>query len=199
MFCAYNSVLTNFFDSFWKCIRGTDFNVKTTVRLRGMLECHGRRMPQTWLKNLNFSLLIRKEPCHEDIRNGSIVASAPNFGTRRPLYWRGKSPRHTLKGWQGGPQSPPFHLSLCGACPSARNIFILRNRTCFLQQAWAREKNHKANIYFNQKCLRNNLIPNYARIKITNTSPASKYTQQKNSTIRIRDGKNKFVSDCQVR
>jgi hypothetical protein len=34
-----------------------------------------------------------------------------------------------------------------------------------------------ANIYFNQKCLRNNLIPNYGRIKIPNNSPASKYTQ----------------------
>jgi hypothetical protein len=32
-----------------------------------------------------------------------------------------------------------------------------------------------------------NLISNYEIIKISNTSPASKFTQQKASTIRIKD------------
>ena len=43
-----------------------------------------------------------------------------------------------------------------------------------------------ANIYFNQKCLRTNIIPNFAKIKIPNTSLASKF-MQKTSTIRIKD------------
>jgi hypothetical protein len=42
-------------------------------------------------KNLNISSLIRKELCHDDIRNWNIVASVPKFRTRRPLHWRGKS------------------------------------------------------------------------------------------------------------
>jgi hypothetical protein len=47
--------------------------------------------------------------------------------------------------------------------------------------------NCNANIYFNLKCLRNDLMPNYARIKIPSTSPTSKYIQQKTSTIRTKD------------
>ena len=35
-----------------------------------------------------------------------------------------------------------------------------------------------ASIYFNKKCLFKNLISNYARIKIQNTFPTSKFTQQ---------------------
>jgi hypothetical protein len=46
--------------------------------------------------------------------------------------------------------------------------------------------NGNANIYFDQKYLRKNLIPNYEMIKIPNTSPASKFTQQKASIIRIK-------------
>jgi hypothetical protein len=45
------------------------------------------------------------------------------------------------------------------------------------------------NIYFNKKCLRKNVIPNFAVIKIPNTSPASKFTQQITSIIRIKDEK----------
>ena len=44
-----------------------------------------------------------------------------------------------------------------------------------------------ANIYFNQKYLWKNLITNSAMIKIPNISPTSKFTQQKASTIRIKD------------
>jgi hypothetical protein len=37
----------------------------------------------------------------------------------------------------------------------------------------------KPKIILIKKCLRKHLIPNYAMIKIPNTSPASKFTQQK--------------------
>jgi len=43
------------------------------------------------------------------------------------------------------------------------------------------------NIYFNRQCLKQHLTPSYANIRIPNTSPAHKYTQQKISTIRIKD------------
>jgi hypothetical protein len=36
-----------------------------------------------------------------------------------------------------------------------------------------------ANIYFNRQCLKRQLTPSYANIKIPNTSPAHKHTQQK--------------------
>jgi len=47
--------------------------------------------------------------------------------------------------------------------------------------------NCNANIYLNLKCLRNNLMPNYARIKTPSTSPTSEYIQQKTSGVRIKD------------
>jgi len=37
--------------------------------------------------------------------------------------------------------------------------------------------NCNANVYFNKKYLRKNIIPNFAKIKIPNTSPASQFTQ----------------------
>ena len=46
--------------------------------------------------------------------------------------------------------------------------------------------NCNVNIYFNQKCIRKNIIPNFDMIKIPKVSPASKFTQQKASTIRIK-------------
>jgi hypothetical protein len=39
--------------------------------------------------------------------------------------------------------------------------------------------NCNANIFFNQKCLRNNIIRKFVKIFIPNTSPAPKFTQQK--------------------
>jgi len=36
-------------------------------------------------------------------------------------------------------------------------------------------------MYFNQNCLRKNIIPNYVQIKIPNTSPALNFTQHKAS------------------
>ena len=44
-----------------------------------------------------------------------------------------------------------------------------------------------ANIYFNKQCLKKQLTPSYANIKVPNTSPAHKYTQHKLSAIRIKD------------
>ena len=44
-----------------------------------------------------------------------------------------------------------------------------------------------ANIYFNKQCLKRHIIPCYAKIKIPNTSPAHRHTQNKIPTIRIRD------------
>jgi len=47
--------------------------------------------------------------------------------------------------------------------------------------------NCNANIYFNLKCSRKQLIPNYAKIKIPNTSPAARFTQRKTHNPRIKD------------
>jgi hypothetical protein len=47
--------------------------------------------------------------------------------------------------------------------------------------------NVNANIYFNQKCLHKNIIPNFTKIKVPNTSPASKFIQHKLSITRIKD------------
>jgi hypothetical protein len=42
-------------------------------------------------------------------------------------------------------------------------------------------------MYFNKQCLKRGLTPDYARIKVPRTSPASKYTQQKISRVRLTD------------
>jgi hypothetical protein len=47
--------------------------------------------------------------------------------------------------------------------------------------------NCNSNIYFNWQCLLKRITPNYAKIKIPNSSPAAKYTQQKTQNLRIRD------------
>jgi hypothetical protein len=44
-----------------------------------------------------------------------------------------------------------------------------------------------ANIYFNKQCIRKQLTPAYARIKVPNTSPAHKNTQRKIPTVRVKD------------
>ena len=43
------------------------------------------------------------------------------------------------------------------------------------------------NIYFNQKCLHKNVISNFTKINIRNTSPASKFTQRKTSITKLND------------
>jgi len=44
-----------------------------------------------------------------------------------------------------------------------------------------------ANIYFNRQCLKNNIIPKYAKVKVPNTSTASHHTTQKAKIMRIKD------------
>ena len=44
-----------------------------------------------------------------------------------------------------------------------------------------------ANIYFNKQCLIKKIVPNYANIKLPNTSPATRTTQKKIHTVRIKD------------
>jgi hypothetical protein len=47
--------------------------------------------------------------------------------------------------------------------------------------------NCSASIYFNRQCLKKKLTPTYVRITVHNTSPATKFTQQKVTNIRIKD------------
>ena len=44
-----------------------------------------------------------------------------------------------------------------------------------------------ANVFFNKKCLATKIIPNYAKIKVQNTSPAAKLTSKKAQTTRMKD------------
>jgi hypothetical protein len=44
-----------------------------------------------------------------------------------------------------------------------------------------------ADISFNRQCLYNKVVPNYAKIKVPATSPASAVTQNKIHTTRIKD------------
>jgi len=41
--------------------------------------------------------------------------------------------------------------------------------------------------FVDKLCFKNKLTPSYARVKIPNTSPAHKYTQEKVTTMRIKD------------
>jgi hypothetical protein len=43
-----------------------------------------------------------------------------------------------------------------------------------------------ANIYFNRECIQKKLTPNYAKIKIQNSSPSAKHTLRKALTIKIK-------------
>jgi hypothetical protein len=56
--------------------------------------------------------------------------------------------------------------------------------------------NCSANIYFNQTCVQKKkekkLTPKYAKIKVANTLPASKYTQHEVPKTRIKD-ENKYL------
>jgi len=47
--------------------------------------------------------------------------------------------------------------------------------------------NCNANIYFNRQCHRKGLIPNFSKIKIPISSPATKSTQRKTQNLRIKD------------
>ena len=41
-----------------------------------------------------------------------------------------------------------------------------------------------ANIYFNKECVNKKIVPNYANIKLPNTSPAARNTQRKIHNMR---------------
>ena len=47
--------------------------------------------------------------------------------------------------------------------------------------------NCNASVYFNRKCVRQTLTPVYAKIKIPNTSPACRHTQQRVTNLRLKD------------
>ena len=49
-----------------------------------------------------------------------------------------------------------------------------------------KEYNDNANVYFNKRCLHNHIIPNFAKIKIKNTSPVSIFTQDPTSITKKR-------------
>ena len=44
-----------------------------------------------------------------------------------------------------------------------------------------------AHIYFNKQCTKKHLIPNYAKVKVPNTSPAAKFTLHKAQLMRVKD------------
>ena len=70
------------------------------------------------------------------------------------------------------------HLKIIGSSQGPIHKFTSLKRKLY---------NCNANIYFNQQCLKNNVIPTYAKLKFPNTSPASKFTQRKATHMRIKD------------
>ena len=70
------------------------------------------------------------------------------------------------------------HIKIIGASQSLIHQFENLKRKLY---------NCNASIYFNKKCLNKRLTPLYAQIKIPNTSPVHKYTQQKVPKLRIKD------------
>jgi hypothetical protein len=69
-------------------------------------------------------------------------------------------------------------LSIINACQSSFQRFAKLKEQIL---------NCNANIYFNNQCLKRNITPKYEKIKIPNTSPAQKTTQQKIKNIRIKE------------
>jgi len=66
------------------------------------------------------------------------------------------------------------------AASQAKCIFLYKNLRTKVQKFCA-------NIYFNQQCLKQGIIPKYAQIKVPYTSRALVTTQKKMQTTRIRD------------
>jgi hypothetical protein len=67
---------------------------------------------------------------------------------------------------------------------------VSANQTCSINQY--RNLRSKAlrccaNIYFNHQCLKRNLTPNYAKIKIPYTSPTTIITKQKIQNLPLKD------------
>jgi len=66
------------------------------------------------------------------------------------------------------------------AASQAKCIYLYKNLRIKIQRCCA-------NIYFNQPCLKQGVIPKYAQIKVPNTSPASMTAQKKMQISRIRE------------
>jgi hypothetical protein len=62
----------------------------------------------------------------------------------------------------------------------ARNTYQYKNTKAELL-------NCNANIYFNQQCVKKDIIPKYAKIKIPNTLPVVKLTKTKSPGTMIKD------------
>jgi len=60
--------------------------------------------------------------------------------------------------------------------PCLKTINASQAYICQYQNLTGNYINCNANIYFNQKCIQNNIVPKFAKINIPNTSPASKFT-----------------------
>ena len=69
------------------------------------------------------------------------------------------------------------------------NIKIIYDSQSYFQYYNLKNKLHRCiqNIYFNRKCLQYNIIPNYAKVRVPNTSAIAKRSQKKASTQRIKD------------
>jgi hypothetical protein len=67
--------------------------------------------------------------------------------------------------------------------------FAASQAKCIYLHKYLRTKVQRlcANIYFNQQCLKQGVIPKYAQIKVPYTSPASMSTQKKMQISRIRE------------
>ena len=67
---------------------------------------------------------------------------------------------------------------------------ITDSQACYISQyknLKSKVMKYCANNYFNHQCLKQNLTPNYTKIKIPNTSPASIFTKQKIVKLSIKD------------
>jgi hypothetical protein len=62
-------------------------------------------------------------------------------------------------------------------------------QTCALQCNNEKKKTCKcnANIYFNQQSIRNNVVRDYTKLNVPNTSPASKFTYKETQILKIKN------------
>jgi len=77
---------------------------------------------------------------------------------------------------------PSLKLAAC----QAKSFYLYNNLRTEIQRCCS-------NIYFNRRCLKQGLIPEYAQIKIPYTSPASIITQKKTQVSRLKE-EIKFLS-----
>jgi len=80
-----------------------------------------------------------------------------------------------------------FHVTHTTGMPQFKIISASQSSIHIFTSLKRQIYNCNASIYFNKQCLIKKLTPTYANITIPNTSPAHKFTQQKVTTIRIKD------------